>query len=141
MGILDKLFGPGAVAAPLTEAAKTAADIVERWAPGDEKRHQMQQEVDALVAKARAEARSYDPRTLGNLPFTEVWNAVIDGINRLIRPAVAIGLLGGLFGWWPIAIHTVDPIIVTWSEAVFGFYFGVRTLTADLPRLLKELRK
>lgn len=131
-------FKAGAKA--VTEVAGDVADIVERWAPGDESKNKMRLDIEAAVQKGVAEARAYDPRSTGGGWIGEFINVFIDAVNRAIRPAVAIMLIGGVFGFWNLQTQTVDPIVLHWGEAVVIFYFGARSLVKDLPQMIEALR-
>lgn len=141
MSILKKLgLGPKDAADAVVETAEGVADIVERWKPSEKAKHEMKRENLKDEAQYTQEARSYDPRTTGTDKFSEWVNVFVDALNRLIRPGAAILLLGGTFGAWDLQVQTVDPVVLGWTEAVVGFYFGVRAITQDLPRLLKALK-
>jgi hypothetical protein len=146
MGILRKLFGAPAVAAEgaagaLVKTAKGVADIVERWKPSEAAKHEMTLEIEKVVQEAAADARSYDPRSTGTSLFTEVVNVLVDALSRLIRPVVTILLIGGVFGWWPIRVENLDPVVLGWGEAVMVFWFGARTLFKDIPSLIKAIKE
>lgn len=143
MGLFGKVFGSPVkdVADGVVEVAGKAADIVERWAPSDAKRHEMQIEVQKTIAQAVAEARQYDPRTLGTSLYAEVLNVTVDAFSRAIRPGVTILLLGAVFGWWTINVAVVDSKIADWAELVVGFWFGMRTLVKDIPALIQAVKK
>lgn len=142
MSLLKKIFGGGnPIAGAVLESANGVADIVERWAPSDEKKHEMYMQIQQVVQDGAAAARAYDPRTVGQTPFVVAFNAVVDGISRLIRPGVTILLIGAVFGWWPMATETIDPVILGWSEAVMVFWFGARTLFKDIPTLVNAIKQ
>jgi hypothetical protein len=141
MSLLKKLgLGPKDAAEAVVETAEGVADIVERWKPSEKAKHDMQRETFSDEAKATDEARQYDPRTVGTNVFSEWVNVGVDALNRLIRPGVAIILVGGTFGLWELRVETTDPIVLGWTQLVVGFYFGVRAITQDLPALLKALK-
>lgn len=150
MGFLSKLgIGPQDAAQAVSDVVKTGADVVERWLPSEKAKHDMALEDLGAQAKNTQEARAYDPRTeiqgTGWLATAgQIGNAMIDGLNRLIRPGVAILLIGSTFGLWDVHVTTTDPVVLGWTEAVVGFYFGVRTVVYDIPKLLaamKDLRR
>jgi hypothetical protein len=141
MGILSKLgIGPKEAADAVGSVVDKAADTVERFKGSDRQDHAQQRENFGDAAKATDDARKYDPRTTGTQFISEVVNVSVDALNRLIRPGVAILLIGGTFGMWDLAVTTTDPIVLGWTESVVGFYFGVRAITQDLPRLLAALK-
>lgn len=142
MGLLSKLgIGPKEAAEAVGSVVDKAADTVERFKGSDRQEHAQARENFTDKSKATAEARAYDPRTTGTHFVSEVINVIVDALNRLIRPGVAILLIGGTFGMWDLAVTTSDPIVLGWTEAVVGFYFGVRAITQDLPRLLQALKQ
>lgn len=142
MGIMSSIasaLGSGA-AKTVTDTASGLADVVERWVPADKDRVQMVTELDKVVQAARA----YDPRSTATGKVAELINVIVDGVTRFIRPTVTIILLGGVFGWWNLAVTNVDPIVVSWGTDVMAFWFGTRMIFKDLPsflKTLKELRK
>jgi len=142
MGWLKKLgLGPQDAAEAVMDVAEGTADIVERWKPSEKAKHDMREDSLEHEAKHTQEAREYDPRTTGTNVFSEWINVTVDALNRLIRPGCAILLIGGTFGLWDLAVTTTDPVVLGWTEAVVGFYFGVRAVTQDIPRLLEAIKK
>lgn len=141
MSILTKLFGKTSkgVADAMLETAKGVSDIVERWKPSDAAEHQMKQEANAQLQAGVSSARQYDPRTSASNQFVEVFNAVIDGVARLIRPGLTILIVGAVFGWWRVETQSLDPLVLAWGEAVGAFWFGMRAITKDIPSLIKML--
>ncbi len=130
---LAKVFAGGVV-----KTAVAGADIVERWVPSAEGKHEMALEIDKAIQNSVAGAREHDS-TIGNVPG--VFNAIVNSINRLIRPGVTIGLIGGVVGVWPLpATGTIDPVILGWTEMVLIFWFGGRALFKDLPSLIKYVQ-
>lgn len=146
MSILTKLgLGPKDAADAVMDVAERGADIVERWKPSDKAKHEMAREDLGDQRTGTSEARAYDPRTetkftgmLGGI--SEMINVVVDAINRMIRPTVAVLLIGATFGVWDLHVETRDPVVLGWTEAIVGFYFGVRTVVYDIPKLLKALK-
>jgi hypothetical protein len=138
MGVLSSIasaLGVGGANTVVT-TANGVADIVERWAPSEEKKVQMQVELNKLVESAR----SYDPRSAANGKAAEFINVLVDSITRMIRPGITIAVFGGLFGWWDISVKSVDPWIVSWGQDLMAFWFGSRTVLKDLPAFLKALK-
>jgi len=143
MNLLSKIFGIGAksVAEGVTDVAEKAADIVERWKPGDEKKTAMFIDVQAALTAATNAARAYDPRSEGGGIFGQIVNVIVDAVSRAVRPGVTIMLLGGIFGWWTLDVSTQSPIVLGWGETVIVFWFGGRVLFKDLPSLIAFLRR
>lgn len=145
MGLLDKIFGAPATAAKgaagaVVDVANGVSDIVERWAPSADKKHEMYLEINKAVQDAAASARTYNPVSTGTSRFSEITNVLVDAASRMIRPLVTVLLIGAVFGWWPVATRTVDPIVLSWGEAVMAFWFGARTVFKDIPELLKSIK-
>jgi len=121
------------------EVAEKGADIVERWAPGAEKKHEMASDIDNTINSAVAAARAHDTPPGDNRTW---FDSLVDGINRLIRPGVTIFLFGGIGGAWDLPkVGDIDPIILTWTGTVFLFWFGGRAIFKDLPGVIKYLRE
>lgn len=145
MGLLSKLgMGPKDAAEAVVETAGGVADIVERWKPSEKAKHDMAREDLGDVAKNVEDARDYEPKSVveGVSLFAQVansFNVLVDGVNRLVRPTLAFTLMGALFSWWDVELNTKDPLMTNLSLAVFGFYFGVRGLTEDLPKFLRAI--
>jgi hypothetical protein len=141
MGLLKKLgLGPKDAAEAVGAVADKAADVVERFKGSERQDHEFARDNLADAAKATAEARAYDPRTSGTHKFSEWVNVIVDAINRMVRPVLAYTLMGSLFNWWSVTLNTGDPLMVTLALSVFGFYFGVRAVTEDLPKVIRALR-
>lgn len=137
MRLLSKIAGwfAGGVADKTTEVAGKVADIVERWNPGDEKKHQMSMDIQNLIQTSVASARSLQLQT------HDTWlDVVIDGANRAIRPFVTITFIGNLFGWWEIRPQGIDPLILGMTETIIIFWFGGRALLKDLPAAIAYMR-
>ena len=136
MGIMKKIgaiLGGGVV-----ESVAKGADIVERWVPDADSKHQMAQEIDQAITKATAEARQYaapgaDGGFLGQLA---------DGLSRLVRPVVTIYILGVVFGFWAIALPAgTDPWYLAQAERILLFWFGGKVLLKDIPAAIAYLRR
>lgn len=64
-----------------------------------------------------------------------LFNDLVDGANRLVRPVVSFYLLGGLARWWVLPeLSIVDPRWVAAGSVVLTFWFGGRMLLKDLPQ-------
>ena len=131
---LGKILGGTVV-----DVAEKGSDIVERWVSSAESKHEMATDIDKAI-EASVQARvALDATPPGN---NRTWfDSLVDGVNRMIRPGVTIGLFGGVFAWWPLPkIGDVDPIILSWIGTVFLFWFGGRAIFKDLPSVIKYLR-
>jgi hypothetical protein len=146
MGLLSKIFGAPAVAAEgvagaVVKTAEGVANIVERWSPSEAAKHEMALAINQVVQDGAAAARAYDPRSGGPSLFMEITNGLVDALSRLIRPLVTILLVGGVFGWWPIRVENLDPVVLGWGEGVMIFWFGQRALFKDVPSLIAAIKK
>lgn len=140
MGFFKKVASAisGGVGGGVVDMADKVSGIVEKWIPGAGKKHEMNLDIQNLINDSVADARKYDPRTLGGGIVGELINLLVDGASRMIRPGVTIGLVGGIMGWWKLpATGTIDPVILGWIEMVLIFWFGGRALFKDLPSLIK----
>lgn len=143
MGWMQKLFGAGAdaTATGVVKTANGVADIVERWKPSEQARHDMTMDIQKLVNESLASARQYDPRSEGGGIIGGIINVVVDGLSRLIRPGITIMLVGGCMGWWTLPPpNSIDPTYMEWTYTVVAFWFGTRTIYKDIPTMLKALR-
>ena len=69
-------------------------------------------------------------------------NTSVDIVNRWIRPAITIWLLGGLSGCWTLPnTSTVDPVWFQIFMIVITFWFGGRVLLKDLPNAVAAILK
>lgn len=120
------------------DTLKAGAEIVEKWFPGAEKKHEIALDIDNAIAQSHADARSHDAK-IGAV--TGWFNNFVNGINRLVRPAVTVGLVGGVAGFWELpSTGDVDPVILAYTEIVLIFWFGGRALFKDLPSVIKYVR-
>lgn len=141
MSWLTSIFGGSAKTASgiIVDTTKGVADVVERWAPSDRAKHDMQQDVQKLLNESVSAARQHDPRTNGTSFYAEFVNVSIDALNRLVRPGMTILIVGAMFGWWPVETKSADPVVLGWAEAIGAYWFGMRAITRDIPSLIKML--
>src|SRR3990167_141644 len=134
-GLLS-LFGGGGSG---VNVAKQVADVVQDYKPGKVTEHKMALESIKAEDDSQASARS--------MVFTPVggdwFNKIIDGLNRLPRPIMALWAFGVLVWVLPVPAHLMlaPPLVLNIIWTVIGFYFGVRTISQDLPKLLASIRK
>jgi hypothetical protein len=147
MGVLSKIVGffGGGTAKVATDVAGGIADIVERWKPGEGKKQEMQMEVANFLEKSIADARQHDQPMNSGIAIID---ALVNGVNRMIRPWVTVTLLGSLFGLgetWPYfklpPPDTIAPQYWEMSIIVLGFWFGGRFLVKDIPQAIKSVVK
>lgn len=117
---------------------KQADDIVERYAPGVTGKHAMIRELVELGYGSQSSARAHDQPQASGVPIID---ALVNGVNRIIRPGVTIGLIGGLMGWWTIPDpEELHPRYWDALMLALGFWFGGRALLKDLPAAIKYLK-
>ena len=74
-------------------------------------------------------------------PSHDTWfDALIDGYNRLPRPAFATWGFGELVGWWNVDITKMDAEKMSLIIIIVTFYFAGRALLKDMPKVIKSLR-
>ena len=141
MGVFSgiaKFFG-GGTAKIATDVAGGIADIVERWKPGEGKRQEMEMEVANFLEKSISDARKHDVPLNSGIAIID---AIVNGINRLIRPWVTITIIGSLFGYWELPPpESIDPRYWDMGIIILGFWFGGRFLIKDIPQAIKSLVK
>lgn len=136
MGILKKIagmFGGGVV-----DAVEKGADIVERWAPGVEKKAELAAAIDEQIESTINSARSYAAPGM-----TGGWlGTFADGLSRLIRPVTTTYVLGVVFGLWGLNIpQDMDPWYLVQAERILVFWFGGKFLLKDIPAAIMYLRR
>lgn len=122
-------------AASLTTAV---TDSVAKFVPDIQARTQLTAELLNHIDQDRASARGFAAPGIHNTWF----DALVDGINRLVRPGLALWAFGVLCQWWlpPASSPALAPY-QSMIYAVFAFYFGTRALTEDVPRMLYRILK
>ncbi len=134
MNWLARLFGFGGE----TNIVKQVTDVVDNYKPGQVTKHKMDVETTKVEDASQDSARKFDAPVMD-----DIFNRIVNGLNRLPRPLFALWSFGVLVGIFPIpAVLSTAPVIVLniiWT--VIGFYFGIRTVSQDLPFLIKALRK
>ena len=141
MGIFKKLgeFFIGGTANVATEVAGDVADIVARWKPGERDRHEMQMEIAAALEKSYAGARVHDQPQNSGVPIVD---ALVNGVNRLIRPWVTITVIGSLFGYWQLPPpDNIHPEYWVVAKIILGFWFGGRLVMQDIPAALRRIKR
>ena len=69
------------------------------------------------------------------------FDSLVNGYNRLPRPAFATWALGELAGWWRVDISKIDPEKMSLIILIVTFYFAGRALLKDLPGIIKGMRQ
>lgn len=136
MGLLSWLGFGGVKAAAST--AETISSIASQWI---ENPAQRQQFITQVMDSYNADVRN--ARSFGNaLPGDTGFSAFADGVNKMIRPVLAMGVIGGLYEWWPLPdIAHLPAFYSTLGYTVIGFYFGAISIFDDLPRGVAKLIK
>ena len=141
MGFGTKLreFFLGGASSAVGDMATGISDIVERWRPGEAKKHEMDMEVREFIDKSVADARKHDQPMNSGLPILD---GLVNGINRLIRPWVTITVIGSLFGYWELPPpNSIEPQYWVIAQIILGFWFGGRFLVKDIPQAIRGLIK
>ena len=135
MNWLRALFGFGGTKGVVEQIV----DTKERFNPGPVKKHEMN--LDQLKAE---DASQTSARSAQEAPtHDDLFNRVVDGLNRLPRPLFAFWAFGMLSGVLPEPQHLklINPLVLNIVWTIIGFYFGIRTVTQDLPKLIQALRR
>lgn len=134
-GVKNILFGKSEGKGVIQQAS----DVVERWVPSTAKEHEMN------IEQTKTEDASQDSARRMQLTAThEDWfNRVVDALNRLPRPLFTFWAFGLLTGFikTPSHLNDMHPLALNIIWTIIGFFFGVRTLSQDLPKLIQTLRK
>jgi hypothetical protein len=74
-------------------------------------------------------------------PSHGTWfDSLIDGYNRLPRPAFATWAFGELVGWWNVDLSRISPEKMSLIIVIVTFYFAGRALLKDLPKIVAAFR-
>lgn len=139
LGSKIKDFFIGGSSKALGETAGKISDIVEKWHPGVEKKHEMTQEIRGFLEESTENARKHDQPMNSGIAWVD---ALVNGVNRLIRPWVTIEIVGSLFGYWDLPPpESIDPQYWSAGMIVLGFWFGGRFIVKDVPTMLKSLMR
>ena len=113
--------------------AETVAETVDNYAPGQVTQHKMEVEDVKVGDESQQAARQFQATKMGTTWF----DTLIDGLNRLPRPLFALWAFGELSGLLsvPPGLNTLHPIVLNIIWTIIGFYFGIRTISQDLPKM------
>lgn len=123
--MLKKMFGwlfGGGGAEKVVEAADKAFYTAQERAEQD--------------ARDLADARSMSLHTHGTM-----FDVLVDGASRLVRPGVTLWIVGGFAGWWELPRS--EAISEYWQNVfmiVLTFWFGGRAILKDLPAAIRLIR-
>lgn len=138
MSILNWLGIGSSATQGVNTLAQTADSIASKWISNPAER---QTEVNKLMQAAQTDLESARS-TYNALPGDTGFSAFADGINKLVRPILAVGVIAILYKWWPAPdLSKVPAWMQSLGFAVFGYYFGVVSLFHDLPRGASTLIK
>lgn len=92
--------------------------------------------------KAQEDAKDLsDARSMQMFTHGSIFDIVVDGLNRLVRPGVTLWLVGGFVGWWKLPDPgLIDPYWHNIFLIVITFWFGGRALLKDLPTAIRLMR-
>lgn len=97
-----------------------------------------------MTTQEKSEQDSKDTNDAGmreSGPSGGTWfNAMVDGFNRLPRPAFATWAFGELVGWWNVGIEKISPEKMQLIILIITFYVGGRAILKDLPSVIKAFR-
>lgn len=113
-----------------------AADAIERFAPGEVKRHEMS--IEDIKAGDESQ-RSAQAMVLAS--HNSWFDILVDGLNRLVRPAFsfwALFVLAGIVS----TDHLIDIPPMAWNIVwtVAGFWFGTRMVMKDIPEAIVAIK-
>lgn len=134
MNWLARLFGFGGE----TNIVKQVTDVVDNYKPGQVTKHKMDVETTKVEDASQDSARKFDAPVMD-----DIFNRIVNGLNRLPRPLFALWSFGVLVGIFPVpaVLSTAPAIVLNIIWTVIGFYFGIRTVSQDLPALINSLRR
>ena len=134
MNWLARLFGFGGE----TNIVKQVTDVVDNYKPGQVTKHKMDVETTKVEDASQDSARKFDAPVMD-----DIFNRIVNGLNRLPRPLFALWSFGVLVGFFPIpaVLYTAPALVLNIIWTVIGFFFGIRTLSQDLPSLINSLRR
>ena len=141
MGILSgiKSVFLGGTAKAVTDTANGIANIVERWKPGEGTKHDRVMEIQTYIEGSYKTRLAHDQPMNSGIPIVD---AIVNGVNRLIRPWVTITVIGSLFGYWELPPpNSIDPQYWTITQIILGFWFGGRFLVKDIPHGIRSILK
>lgn len=104
------------------------ADVIDRFVPSAKTR----QENNESDKKATAESQD-DARAMKFKSHDSWFDIFVDGVNRLIRPVITIGVISIIFGWVEQPdLDNIHPVILEVTLIVISFWFGGRFVVKDL---------
>ena len=102
------------------------------------------EEEKAVESAAATEVDQKDlasARAMQMVSHSTWFDALVDGLNRLVRPGITLWIIGGFMGFWPLP--RTDQISEYWQNVfwlIITFWFGGRALLKDLPAAIRMMR-
>ena len=126
MNILSKLVGW------LTGGGKTVEKVVDM----------ADKAIDTHQERAERDVTDLESARAMQLSSHGTWfDALVDGLARLVRPGVTLWLVGGFIGWWPLPrTETISEYWPNIFMLVLTFWFGGRAILKDLPSAIRAMR-
>jgi hypothetical protein len=122
MNIFKKIFG-------MDKVVEKGADLIDEAMDTGQERAE-RDATDTVSARAMT------------APSHNTWfDALVDGVSRLVRPGVTLWLIGGFIGWWPLP--ETGTISEYWQNVfllVITFWFGGRAILKDLPAAIRMMK-
>lgn len=98
--------------------------------------------IDTHQERAERDVTDLESARAMQLSSHGTWfDALVDGLARLVRPGVTLWLVGGFIGWWPLP--RTETISEYWQNIfmlVLTFWFGGRAILKDLPSAIRAMR-
>lgn len=115
--------------------AEEVADTVKDYKPGAIDEHNMAVENEKVGDESQAAARAYE----SSPPPSGMFDTFVDALNRLPRPMFAMWAFAELTGILetPASFASMNPIVLNIIWTIIGFYFGIRTISQDLPKAVQ----
>lgn len=112
------------------------SDAVDRWVPSAQTKH------ENSIEDLQAGDASQDSARQMQFPSHDTWfDSLIDGVNRLPRPAITLWAFGVLVGWWDgPKPEAIDPLTLNIIWTVVTFWFGSRVLFKDVPAMWARIQ-
>jgi hypothetical protein len=123
-----------------SNVVKSVSDTVDKWKPSVTTRHKMALENEQAGDDSQADARAMAvPRTDHPGFIISFYNALIDGINRMVRPVFTFWVFGLLTGYLevPSTWNEWPPMLWNIVWTIITFWFGSRLLFKDIPSMYK----
>ena len=128
--IKETLFGSG------KGIIEQTSDVIDKWNPSQGTLHKQSVEDMKAGDDSQKSAREMVLPT-----HDDLFNRIIDGASRAVRPIVTYWIIGGLVGLYQLKSPSTDPLMMNIVWTVLTFWFGSRMIFKDLPNLIRSFRK